>query len=164
MYDLWLTKGCSILPDLQDFIKENPGVITPSISENFLEHSPGFLGLNLTKSVAVSLLRGLQTGKGRGMFVLSDYRTPKYMAEDVLYIAKDHIIKYTKKRYPEYTLGEIRFLYEHAMWWTFGANILELVNRGVVPGAIFACIDKLDRHIWEPGTMEHVLEINTLAT
>jgi len=164
MYDLWLTKGCNTLPNLQGFIKENPGIITSAIIAKSSEYSPGFLGLDLDKAVAISLLHRLKTGKARGMFVLSDYRTPKYTVEDVFNIAKNYIIKYKAQHYPKYTLGETQFLREHAMWWTFSANVLELVKQGMVPGAIFANVDKLDGHVWEPGNIEHVLEINTLST
>lgn len=48
----------------------------------------------------------------------------------------------------ECSFGEVGFLRETELMWTFAAGSEELIEQGYVPGAVIVSVDKKDGHIW----------------
>ena len=47
-----------------------------------------------------------------------------------------------------YEFGPVRFRRENERFWVFSAGSRQLFEEGYVPGAVSACIDKVDGHVW----------------
>ena len=47
---------------------------------------------------------------------------------------------------------------ETDFYWVFAAACPELMRQGFVPGAVFACIDKQDGHVWSDEEFERLAE------
>ena len=71
-------------------------------------------------------------------------------------IAKRVIAKLHATRIPDHTLGPVHLVREEPVAWTFGAASEEWVKEGRIPGMLFASVDKLDGHIWQPEDFEQL--------
>src|SRR5437773_2368390 len=78
MYDLYLSLGCRTLPDLEALTPKVPMLADLALHTRILKRSPGpgFLGLDLPDTLAVSLLRRLKSAKASGCRLPSAYRQP----------------------------------------------------------------------------------------
>ncbi len=47
-----------------------------------------------------------------------------------------------------YEFGPVKFRRENERFWVFSAGSGQLFEEGYVPGAVYACIDKIDGHVW----------------
>jgi hypothetical protein len=47
-----------------------------------------------------------------------------------------------------YDFGPVKFRRENDRFWVFSAASEQLIEEGYVPGAVYACVDKVDGHIW----------------
>jgi hypothetical protein len=159
VYDLWLTKGISDDCITEELKQEFPDIVTVQFLQRLQNFSPGFLDLNIPLVKAKHLLASITRCRARGLVILADYRSPKLSLEEALKIAKDFIAGYKNRAIPKYTVLETDFLREHAMWWTFGASVVEFVDANKIPSALLVSIDKLDGHIWQSEEMEHALEM-----
>jgi hypothetical protein len=158
LYDLWLSTGTRGHPQVTDFAVAFPQLTNSDLLRRMQEHFPGFIGLDLPEDIAHNLLARLQADRARGMVVASAYREPIITREAAYLIAEQVIRQQHEQRYPHYTLSPIRYAesHAHAMWWTFTAPVDELVAQGMIPGALFASIDKLDGHVWQPEDFERL--------
>ena len=43
---------------------------------------------------------------------------------------------------------------ENARFWTFMKGSAELVDEGIIPGAVYACVDKHTGRVWTMGEVE----------
>lgn len=53
-----------------------------------------------------------------------------------------------------FCFGDVGFLRENEMMWTFAAGSEQLIEQGYVPGAVIVSVDKNDGHIWSREEME----------
>ncbi len=53
-----------------------------------------------------------------------------------------------------YEFGEVGLQSENERFWTFVSGSDELFWEGYVPGAVYACVDKADGHIWTDEEVE----------
>jgi hypothetical protein len=53
-----------------------------------------------------------------------------------------------------YEFGEVGLRSENERFWTFVSGSDELFWEGYVPGAVYACVDKTDGHIWTDEEVE----------
>lgn len=54
----------------------------------------------------------------------------------------------------QHRFGDVGFLRENELMWTFAAGSEELIEQGYVPGAVIVSVDKKDGHIWSREEME----------
>ena len=50
--------------------------------------------------------------------------------------------------------GAVGLRSENNRFWTFVSGSDELFEQGIVPGAVYACVDKMDGHIWTEDEIE----------
>lgn len=70
--------------------------------------------------------------------------------QEALEIA-EHEIQQRIETAPElagYEFGTVRLRRENPAFWVFSAGSEQLIEEGYIPGAIFACVDKTDGHLW----------------
>lgn len=154
MNDIYLFYGCPELPDLSDLASNFPELTDVAVRDRMTKRSPGFLGLDLPADVAATVLQRVQTTQARGLVVSAEYRQPKISIEIALPIAERAISQLRAKHAPGIAFSPVQYTRKHAMWWTFSAASDELIEQGYIPGALFASVDKLDGHIWQPEEME----------
>jgi hypothetical protein len=156
MYDLYLFMGCRTLPALDELLQTMPAVADPAVQKRILQRSPGpgFLKLDLTHENATTLLRLLKSGKANGYLIPSAYRQPGITREQVEAIAARVIVDLHATHIPDHTLGPVHLVREEPVAWTFGAVSEEWVKEGRIPGMLFASVDKLDGHVWQPEEFE----------
>jgi hypothetical protein len=53
-----------------------------------------------------------------------------------------------------YRFSPTRFARENDSYWVFGAASEQLIEEGYIPGAVFACVDKKDGHLWNDAEHE----------
>jgi hypothetical protein len=53
-----------------------------------------------------------------------------------------------------YEFGEVGLRSENERFWTFVSGSDELFWDGYVPGAVYACVDKADGHLWSDEEVE----------
>jgi hypothetical protein len=160
MYDLYLFMGCRTLPELDDVVQTVPTLTDPTVQKRILQRSPGpgFLQLDLTHDVAITLLQLLKTRKANGYIIPSAYRQPGIAVGQAESIAKRVITELHATRIPDHTLGPVHLVREEPVAWTFGAASEEWVKEGRIPGMLFASVDKLDGHVWQPEEFEQLQE------
>ena len=160
MFDIYLYEGCwTTSPNLDDLVEQIPALNNPDLRARTEKWRPGgFLGLDLPESMARTLLDRLLGAKARGQMVPSAYREPKVSVEAAQPIAEQAIAQLRETRYSMCTLGPVRYLRETPWWWTFAADCKEWQEQGYIPGAVFASIDKLDGHVWQPEERDRLFE------
>lgn len=158
-YDLWLTSGCDNPPDLRGLTDAMPTLQGPGLVQAVQGWHPHFLGLDLGRTTAAALLERLRNVGARGVFVPSIYRRPTLSEEQARSIAETHITDTLNRNYPAHTLEPVHLLREHAMWWTFGASVVEWVQQARIPGSLFAVVDKLDGHVWQTDELEQFWKV-----
>ena len=149
---------------------ETPILAEAAFSEGLLQRllGAGFLGLSLSGDTADQILAELTLAGGRGIVVPAAYRQPKVTSSMAMPIASLVIAEIQKR--VEHTFYPVEFLTEGPLWWKFGAASPELLERGIVPGAAYVCVDKLDGHVWSRQEMvtlngeEYYLESATTLT
>ena len=154
MYDIFLYSGCQELPDFSRAGGSIPNLFEGGRRNLVLEKRPGFLGLDLSQEAAFVVLRLLQSKWARGVVAPSQYRNPKITEEEAERIATVFLARKQAEEFPGVRFEPVGFCYETAMWWTFGASSPEWTQAGFSPGALYASVDKLDGHIWQPEDME----------
>src|SRR5215510_10476521 len=50
--------------------------------------------------------------------------------------------------------GQIGLRSENERFWTFVRGSDQLFDEGYVPGAVYACVDKADGHLWSDDEVE----------
>jgi hypothetical protein len=158
MYDIWLAQAINGETLLGDMIRTDPEGIPTEVYQRIQEKSLGFLGLNVPEVTARQILRTMGAHGARGLIVRSQYRVPIVARSQALVIADNFIQQDKRQRFPEYSLSQTEFLSEHAMWWKFWAYVKEFEEADLIPSGLFACVDKLDGHVWDPDSMERTLE------
>ncbi len=53
-----------------------------------------------------------------------------------------------------YEFGEVEVKSENERFWTFVSGSDQLFREGYVPGAVYACVDKTDGHLWSMDDVE----------
>ncbi len=69
---------------------------------------------------------------------------------DALAVAEREILGIIKnaEELQGYEFGPVKFRRENERFWVFSAGSGQLFEEGYVPGAVYACIDKIDGHVW----------------
>lgn len=69
---------------------------------------------------------------------------------EALPLAERHIAEVItrSKRLSHYEFLPVKFLRETARYWVFTSVSPQSQAEGYVPGAVSACVDKVDGHIW----------------
>ena len=75
---------------------------------------------------------------------------------EAIQIAERHIEKQIKSSsfFSRYKFGEVGLQSENEYFWTFVCGSEELFDEGYVPGAVYACVDKMHGHIWTDEEVE----------
>jgi hypothetical protein len=70
--------------------------------------------------------------------------------KEALPIAEKHIADVVcgSERLKAYQFGPVYLRWETERYWVFSSASEQLIEEGYVPGAISACVDKADGHIW----------------
>jgi hypothetical protein len=148
MYDIFVNQGCTSPPDLHDLREVLTADATSGLSKKALLRHPGFLGIDATLEVAHVILGHIESAGGRGLIVPSRYRQPTITVSEAFPIAQHAVLEKISSLYPNVGFGPVKFLRIEAMFFVFGASSEELAERDIVPGAVFASVDKVDGHVW----------------
>ena len=75
-------------------------------------------------------------------------------------IAEGEITQIIKnsERLSRYEFGPVRFRRENPAFWVFSAGSQQLIEEGCIPGAVFACVDKTEGHLWNREEQEQYFE------
>ena len=114
----------------------------------------GPLGLSLPRHEAIELFRLLVpcTSSASGGYLMSAaYRKPLVSQEQAQPIAMAYLHERIHREFSNLHFYDVQFAREDAMWWTFVVGCEEWKN--LIPGALFAPVDKLDGHIWTDEKM-----------
>jgi hypothetical protein len=73
-----------------------------------------------------------------------------------LQIAERHIREQIQNSvfFSRHRFGEVGLQSENESFWTFVCGSDELFDKGYVPGAVYACVDKADGHLWSDEEVE----------
>lgn len=76
--------------------------------------------------------------------------------DKALQIAERHIREQLKvsEFLSRYEFGEVGLRSENERFWTFASGSEELFDQGIVPGAIYACVDKENGRVWSNEDVE----------
>ncbi|MGH9846346.1 MAG: hypothetical protein ACREEM_47210 [Blastocatellia bacterium] len=76
--------------------------------------------------------------------------------EEALQIAERHIKERVRVSdfLSRYEFGELGLRSENERFWTFVRGSDQLFDEGYVPGAVYACVDKADGHLWSGDEVE----------
>jgi hypothetical protein len=87
---------------------------------------------------------------------LSPIKPAKPTVDDALVIAQREIASVINnhERLKNYEFGPVHYLRETDRYWVFSAGSKQLMDEGRVPGAVSACIDKIDGHVWSREEQE----------
>lgn len=161
MYDIYLPHGFLQRPELEKLKLEELYEIFPKneIEEFITLERTGFLGLNLPLQKAKRNLRLLIDQNVYGHIYPIRYRDeePKFTVE-MAYPIAEKAIKEKQKKYPNITFSPIEYssTYSGLGNLTFVSSGKEWIQSGLIPGALFVSIDKLDGHIWADDEWEEL--------
>jgi hypothetical protein len=164
MFDIYIAKGCRVLPEMSDLFDAHPELAEQKLHRLILSESPGFLGLNLPLDIARKLTQRLKYSETRALcpIIPARYRDnePKFTIETARPIAEKTLEEIKVSKYPELHFGPTRYTPGHSgiMYITFASGVREWQDEGLIPGAIFASVDTLDRHIWTDEEMMNLWE------
>ena len=157
MFDIYLYRGYKTDPNPEDIFK----VIQVVNKGDFLlilkKENPGFLGLNLSWTVAKEVLTkliNLESRRVNGRVYPVRYRDekPRFTVETAYPIAEKAIMEMQLK-YPDITFSPIKYsaAYSRIGHFTFISTGREWVIEGKF---LYANVDILDGHIWAGDEME----------
>lgn len=117
MFDIYLYRGFTSLPNLEDFYKTCPVINNDEFQRLILEDStPCFLRLNMNLDVAKQALKILIRAEHNvhGLIYPIRYRdeTPKYTVE-MAYPIAEKVIKEMQKDYPETIFSPIKYVHPY---------------------------------------------------
>jgi hypothetical protein len=122
----------------------------------------GPLGLSLPRHEAIELFRLLvpctYSVQG-GYLMLAAYHKPLVSREQAQPIAMAHLHERIQREFSNLHFYDMRFAREEAMWWIFVVGCEEW--KDLIPGVLFASVDKLDGHIWTDDKMLAYWEANS---
>jgi len=149
-YDIILLASCRTFPEIHDLLPDIPILGDPEFLESVTDRSlpMGILELALPEALAISLLERFKAAGAEGYRFPAAYNTPRIPCEQAREIAIPAIEKLHQERYPTHTLRPLFSFGEGVLCWTFGAASEQLQEEGIIPGVLFAYIDKLDGHVW----------------
>lgn len=168
LYDIYLGAGCRASPEISDLAERIPALADANVVARFQavlrphprfpglnrsEEPPGFLGLDLPQDLARALYQRLAAARARGEVLPSAYRQPRVSQEEARPIAEQAIQHLQAASFSGYAFEPVCFHQEAPRWWSFVAGSEQLQEEGYIPGALFACVDKLDGHVWEDDEM-----------
>lgn len=150
-YDICLNATFDRSPEINDLIPEVPLLADPAFQSRLLDRScgPEVLGLELSEDLAEHLLESFKAAGSEGYCFPAIYHHPRITREQATTIATQVIEKKRLEYDPTDTLGPLFLFNNGPFCWTIGATSEQLTNKGLIPGALLAWIDKLDGHIWE---------------
>ena len=122
----------------------------------------GPLGLSLPRHEAIELFRLLvpcTCSLQGGYLMLAAYHEPLVSREQAQPIAIAYLHELIDREFSSLHFSDVRFAGEDAMWWTFVVGCEEW--KDLIPGALFAPVDKLDGHIWTDDKVLAYWEANS---
>jgi hypothetical protein len=160
MYDVFLTTPCLTLPNLSFFVGQHALLAHPDFAQGCLQLPPrNFLGLDLERSLALTLLHQLSGAGAMGAVAPTRYRQPRISIEAATPLAVEAITALQKRYFPADTFEPVTFRQQAATTWIFAAPCLRLIVEGYAPGRLCVAIDKLDGYVWQDeDLMREVLE------
>lgn len=108
-YDVVLVNGCTATPRLDDLVERVPALADPGVQTRMLgwrQHWPDFLGLDLSRSLALIVYAHLKRAGAHGGVHLAAYRTPRVTVEEARTIAQRAMAE-RQARYPGMTFSPL---------------------------------------------------------
>ncbi|GCE23183.1 hypothetical protein [Dictyobacter kobayashii] len=121
MYDIFLQHGCSSQPDLSHVMEQVP-VLEDSYLQACIvqkEQAPGFLGLDLSASLASMLLECLIVAGAVGYRLLSTYRTPTLSIGQAKVYATHVLTQQWNEKFPETPFSQSLNIIDRGVCWQF---------------------------------------------
>jgi hypothetical protein len=154
MFDIFLWTKSKSLPDISGLsLNSDLRIIINDKTMRALEGHPRFLGLDLPVEIATDLLDRLESQGARGLVVEAKYREPRISKETAFSIAERDLLE-RQKSYPTVEFDPLSFRREDVMWWEFCSVSPDWIEEGRIPGALLACVDKVDGHVWTKEDFE----------
>ena len=150
LYDVYLSQKPYYEPNWERVL----AIVPPTQQADLRRHvtgrfEPRYLGLDLAQQAAEEVLELLRAAKAHGESVPVVYREAKVSPQDALPRAEAEIQRRQVKYFPGYAFEPVLLVRDDPRWWTFAAGSPQLQNEGLIPGAVFAHVDKLDGHLWQ---------------
>jgi hypothetical protein len=156
MYDVFLVTPCLALPNLKNLEKQSSLLGHPAFAEGCLHiRQRSFLGLDLEREFALTLLHQLMTAGAIGSVAPSRYRQPLLSVEAAIPLAKAAVADLQTRYFPTDIFEPVTFREQEATAWIFAAPCPRLVMEGYIPGRLSVAIDKLDGHVWNDEDLLH---------
>lgn len=150
LYDIFVVTACGHLPAL-------PARADDHTAESCMQG--GLMQIGLPLREIRSCLKAVREAGGNGLIVPARYRNPHLRRDEARALALawlEEIRKGTADEFGELSEGRDEFL-----WWVFSADNLRAQAVGLIPGAVFIAIDKLDGHV---RTLKEYQEWGRLST
>jgi hypothetical protein len=160
MYDIYLVRSAAKFPAPEDLASIASGLQEPALQQLMTQGNMNLLKVALPRDKALELLDRLEREGAWGSLISSAYRHPRLTREQASPLAERAIIARQAAQRPGDTLGPVRFVSEEPCCWTFGASSAQLISEDLIPGMVFASIDKLDGHVWAQEELERLTEEN----
>ncbi|MCC7118991.1 MAG: hypothetical protein IT310_10740 [Anaerolineales bacterium] len=143
MFDIYLFKGCIQSPESI--------LLGEKITQKTMRSVPEYLGLNISLLEAKRMLVSLKNMKATGTIVPTKYRDATLLFDfDEAFVVANSFFATEKMKYPGVFFFEAKYVsaYSSLMYYTFFSASKEWLAAGLIPGALFVNIDKIDGHIW----------------
>jgi hypothetical protein len=150
MFDIYSHYGYSSNHDFSYLVNLIPDLNIEKTIPLLMTDKQAFLGLSLSLDIAkhvLKFLNDLEPKRSHGRIIPIRYRDekPKFTPETAYPIAENEMKK-RQSKYPQITFGPLTYGLECFAFFSAGK---EWQESGVIPGALFLNVDKLDGHVWE---------------
>jgi len=153
VYDLYLWTGCQSLPPLRDLSESIPALADPVFQHRLVateDWVPGWLDLDLERSLAQRCLKQLRTRQASGMMASRIYHQPAQITlEQAIQVARPFLEDLAAWHH-----ASLPMTFERAaraslspMGWVISAY----EPRGRAEVAPHGYVDTLDRQVWSDG-------------
>jgi len=123
-----------------------------STLEKVKESGSGFLKVDLNRKMAQKVQGALRVHLGEDVEIRAvKYRDRKEIPYAVaMKVAENHLQsrKLEEKNSKEIWVGDVFLFSQTDVNWCFAITSPSLIEKGVAPGVLTACVDKVDGHIW----------------
>lgn len=158
-FDIYLTSACAAVPDLSAYSDGISASDQENLASRLLSACPGFLGFNLAHERAIALLKYLEYSEAResGMLVPAKYRNPDaWISLDEAERLANIEMEPLRLKYSDAKLGRLvrEPSHDHPLWFGFAAPSEVWISKGLIPGALFVYVDRLDGHIWREADLD----------
>jgi len=155
MFDVYIYRGSTTHYSLRGLHIISPELNIDLIADKLAHGKTGFLNLDVPLEIAKDVLRfliQLENRRVSGRIISIRYRDEKHkFTPETAFPIAENEMKKRQLKYPQITFGPITYgkAYSKLECFAFFSAGKEWQDSGIIPGALFVNVDKLDGHIWK---------------